>query len=92
LRHVLGVQIAQETAVQHSTPRRHPDGSIDFDYYRGRALALRRKSLRRTFRRVSLSTAGLVVVTALALAAVALSPARGTASASKPLEARAGIS
>jgi hypothetical protein len=36
---------------------------------------------------------GLVVVTALALAAVALSPARGRdAAMSKPLEARAGIS
>ena len=48
--------------------------------------------MRRTFRKTSLRAAGLVIVTALALAAVALSPARGRdAAISKPLEARAGI-
>jgi len=83
----------REKAVQNSTPRRHPDGSIDFDYYRGKASVLRTRTMRRTFRRVSPRAAGLVVVTALAVAAVALSPARGKDIAiSNPLEARAGIS
>jgi hypothetical protein len=78
--------------VQQAKTRRHPDGSIDFDYYRGRASALRTRAFRRLFQRMSPRVAGLVVVTALALAAVALSPARGRdAALSKPLEARAGI-
>ena len=79
--------------MQHPTTQRHPDGSIDFDYYRGRASALRARAIRRLFRSMSPRITGLVVVTALALAAVALSPARGRdAAMSKPLEARAGIS
>jgi hypothetical protein len=42
---------------------------------------------------VSLRAAGLVIVTALAVAAVVLSPARGREAAmSKSLEAQAGIS
>jgi hypothetical protein len=50
-------------------------------------------AMRQTFRRASLRAAGLIVVTALAVAAVVLSPARGRdAAISKPLEARAGIS
>jgi hypothetical protein len=49
--------------------------------------------MRRVFRSMPLRTAGVVLVAALALAAVALSPARGRdAAMSKPLEARAGIS
>jgi hypothetical protein len=42
--------------------RRHPDGSIDHDFYRAKARALRTRAIRRLLRR----TAACIVVLALA--------------------------
>jgi hypothetical protein len=66
-----------EVTVQHDRTRRYPDGTIDFDYYRAKALALRAQTIRRLARRMSMRTAAVIVAMVLAVAALALSPARG---------------
>ena len=81
--------------MQNDKTRRYPDGAIDFDYYRGRAMALRAQTIRRLARRSSLRTAAVIVAMVLAVAALALSPARGqddaAAAIPKALEAPALI-
>jgi hypothetical protein len=42
-----------EGTVQHPTTRRCPDGSIDFNYYRRKAAALRARAMRRFLRRMA---------------------------------------
>jgi hypothetical protein len=84
-----------EVTVQHDRTRRYPDGTIDFDYYRAKALALRALTIRRLARRMSMRTAAVIVAMVLAVAALALSPARGqddaAAAIPKALEAPALI-
>ena len=56
--------------------RRHRDGSIDFDFYRARAVALRSQAMREAFELKS--TLKFVLVTAVAITAVTVvaAPAR----------------
>jgi hypothetical protein len=79
--------------MQDDKTRRYPGGAIDFDYYRGKAMALRARTIRRLARRVSLRTAAVIAAMVLAVAAMALSPARGKDAAAMPraLEAPALI-
>ena len=62
------------------TIRRHPDGSIDFDFYRADAVALRRQAMRDAGMRNSVRRASVGVLTALALGIsmlVAFAPRQG---------------
>jgi hypothetical protein len=52
-------------AVMTDDIRRHPDGGIDFDLYRARSNAMRRKALRDSY---ALRLGSIGVVTMLALA------------------------
>ncbi len=81
--------------MQRDRTRRYPDGTIDFDHYRAKALALRALTVRRLARRMSMRTAALIATMVLAVAALAFSPARGeddaAAATPKALEAPAAI-
>ena len=50
--------------------RRHPDGSIDFDFYRARATTLRRQAMRDAFTLRTGSAGALVMAGALGCAVV----------------------
>jgi hypothetical protein len=54
------------------TSRRHPDGSIDFDFYRADAKALRRQAMRDvgTLRGVRRASAGVLAAAVLGLTMV----------------------
>ncbi len=63
--------------------RRHPDGSIDCDFYRASAHALRAHALRaQAVRKVSLRGAASIGAAALAIAALVVMPAHVNALAS----------
>ena len=61
--------------MQPDEARRHPDGSIDYDFYRAKARALRGQATRDLLRAISLGKAALIVAAALAVAALAVAPA-----------------
>jgi hypothetical protein len=73
------------------TVRRHPDGSIDFDFYRAGATALRRQAMEDAFklksaaRLMALSAAALAVATLIAWAPGSGSKPVATA-ASQPID------
>jgi len=61
--------------MQSDEIRRHPDGSIDYDFYRARAGALRSQAMQDLLRKITLRRAALVLTAALAVAALAIVPA-----------------
>ena len=66
-----------QTQVISQDIRRHPDSSIDFDFYRTRAIALRRQALRDASTLRSACAGVLTIVGALAVVfLVAAAPAR----------------
>jgi len=69
---------------------RHPDGAIDFDYYRARATLLRRKASRRFLKRsgAPLALISIAVVARLMMAAP-MHPLRGHAAGPSNISAPA---
>jgi hypothetical protein len=69
---------------------RHPDGAIDFDYYRARATLLRRKATRRILKRsgAPLALISIAVVARLMMAAP-MHPLRGHAAGLSSISAPA---
>ena len=76
------------------TIRRHPDGSVDIDFYRVKAGRLRARAIRQVFRKASFARAALIVAVALAVIAMFLGPTpvgNESVGIGKSLEARAEI-
>lgn len=71
---------------QTHTVRRHPDGSIDFDFYRANAIALRRQTLRDF---VTLKIAGASVLATIATLALVVFIAASPSPASQAATATA---
>jgi hypothetical protein len=70
---------------------RHPDGAIDFDYYRARATLLRRKATRRILKRsgAPLALISIAVVARLMMMAAPMHPLRGHAAGLSSISAPA---
>ena len=62
--------------------RRHPDGSIDCDFYRRRAATLRRRQVRRFVRGMATMTRPLIAAALLGAMLVAM-PTRGPETAGR---------
>jgi hypothetical protein len=70
---------AEQAMTQHTDIRRHPDGSIDLDFYRKGATALRRQAMHeaKTMRRAGvglLAMAGMLCVATVLAATSAVAP------------------
>ena len=59
--------------------RRHPDGSIDIDFYRAKANALRTQAIRDFVGKISFGVVAPFVAAALVVAALAIAPAHDVA-------------
>jgi hypothetical protein len=79
-------QLRSKSNLELSDIRRHPDGSIDFDFYRTRAVTLRGQMIREA---AALKTFGTLVLMIVGVVAVFLAVAPAPSHASNDLAALA---